>query len=738
MKGWRASLSHDLRAAVSVSMIGIPLGLGIALAMGAPLYAAIIPVVIGGVLVSWFSGSFVTVHSTPKMLIPVIAAAVISLGGSNLLAGYQLVLVALIIAGLTQVILGITRSGAVGEMIPNSVIKSLLAAVGVIIILKQYHVMLGSETKAKSSVDLIMALAENTMNLNPAIAFIGVISLCYLIIHPKINLPAVQAIPAPIWVILISLTYSLILGLKDLGTYHLFEADHVVLDKHMLMVPNSIKGSIVVPDWSGWTDPEVWSLSMTVAVIVVIEGILATKAIDRIDPQNRRTNVNQELISSGGGTMVSALIGGLPVIPGIVGSTVNVSHNGRTQMANLFQALFIVVILLALGSILSFIPLASLAAILVHTGLKLASPEIFIGTYRIGIGEFAILLVTLVVTVVWGLIIGIGAGIALGVMLLLWQLRSPIKLFRYLFKPNTVLAIEPDGKYLLSIEGYASFLNYRRLKKQIDAIPRNSSVIIDLGLTEVVDHSVMEHLHHFEQNFIRKGGSFEIIGLEGHDPSAPHQFANRRLLRISRMVGTKDILTSRQRKLKKLAKELAWNFKSNIRSFVPELEAFRMFRTSRIDRAFNKLEGMEGSVSITIQDVAYHQGEFHARERHQATLLTLGLQTKIPVFTMDLEHVFDRIASLAGYDDIDFEKFPEFSDTYNLKGPNESGIRELFNPTMIAFLTGIGAEHIESTGDQVLVLMKQRICTEQEILKLASVGSDLALMLHTPDRNSEV
>lgn len=725
LRDWRKSVGNDLRSSVSVALIGIPLAMGIALAMGAPVYAAIIPVIVGGLLVTWFSGGFISIHSTPKMLIPVIASAVITFGGNDLSAGYQVVLVAVIIAGVFQLCLGLARLGILGELIPNSVIKSLLSAVGLIILFKQYHVMLGTHTDAKTNVDLLLALWQNTINLNPLIAFIGLLSLAIMMLHPKINLPAIKAIPAVIWVIIVSVIYSLVLGIADFGVYNLFGFEYVVDDGYLIRLPESVLAGIIHPDFSAFRNPEVWSLGLTVALVTSIESILSCKGIDKIDPDKRRTNINQELTATGGGTILSALIGGLPVIPAIVASSVNVNHNGKTMMVNFYQAAIVLLLIVLLGGLLKLIPLAALAAILVHTGLKLAAPDMFVQVYRIGLEEFAIFISTLVVTFIFGMVPGIGLGILITIGFLFWHIRSSRIFLRNIFKPNTVLIIENDGTYHLSVEGFASFLNYPRLKKQLDSIPRTASVLVDLSLTRFVDHTVMEHLHHYEENFIRKGGKFSIVGLDGHDPSAPHRFANRRLLKISKMMGESGFLTSRQYRLKQLAKELNLKYTSNKIPFAPELEKFRMFRALRIDHVSNTLRTKDDDVETMIQDVAYHRGELQGRERSQATIMVFRPNTKIPVFTMDQEHIFDKLAALAGYDDIDFDSHPDFSDRYSLKSPEESGLREFFTPPVIDTLHALKAEQIESTGDKVLVLMKPRILGEGEIRSLVKKAAFL-------------
>lgn len=728
LRGWRSSWQGDLRASVSVAFISIPLGLGIGLASGVPPLAAVFPSVIGGLLFAWFTGGNVAVHSTPKMLIGVTAAAVVTLGGNDLLLGYRLFLAAIVVAGLFQFALGMLRLGVLGDLVPASVIKSLLAAVGVIIIVKQIPVLLGSHFHPKDVVHLIGSITDLLKDTNPVIAFLGIASLLIMFLHSKMESPIIKAIPAAVWVIILSIAYSYVLGFAEGGEFLSFAYGPTFL----IDLPDRILDAVVHPDFSIWKTSLFWNVVVAVVIISSIEGILSAKAIDRLDPLKRKSNVNRELRVVGLATTVSGLIGGLPVIPGIVPSSVGVSHNGKSPLMDVFQAAWIVLLVVALGSQLQHIPLAALAGILIHTGYKLLNPSEIANTYRIGWDQTIIFFVTLLVTLTTDLIVGISVGILTTITIHIIRLRSLVKLLTILFRPNVVTYQEDDAdnKFHVSVKGYINFLNYPRLKKALDVIPYDASINVDLSLTEFIDHTVLEHLSEFEESHIRRGGDFEIIGMDTHLTATRHPLATRFKRDGRRPDPEKPTLTSRQKKLQELALENDWGFDLSVRRFVLSFEKFHLFRFKTVDRIYNKMIGEIGNCTVTIQDLDFHEGEFQTKVSSKTTAALVTLEKTIPLFTIEKEHILDRLAALAGYDDIDFDNFKNFSDKFRLKGKDESAVRGFFHSDLIQFLEQECIYRLESAGNNILVLGKERPMSETEIKNLIAFCRNLTTYLN--------
>ena len=729
LKGWKRSWSSDLRASVSVAFIAIPLALGIGLASGVPPMAAVIPCVVGGLFVAWFTGGNVTVHSTPKMLIGVTAASVVLLGGEDLHQGYRFFLAAVVIAGAIQFFLGLLRLGIIGDLVPASVIKSLLASVGVFIIIKQIPVLVGSDLHPHGLVELLRSFGALLGQVNPLVTLVGSVSLIIMFLHSKIEVPVIRAIPAAVWVIGFAIGYSYFLGFSSGQDYFGFRTG----PEFLISLPDNILDAIVSPDFSLWDTSVFWNAVIAILIVSGIEGILSSKAIDRLDPLKRKSNINRELRVIGLATSASGFVGGLPVIPGIVPSSVGVSHGGKSPLMDVFQALWILLLVVLLGSLLQQIPLAALAGILIHTGYKLINPREIINIYRVGWDQIGIFSATLIVTLTYDLILGIAAGTLLTIIIHVIRLRSITKLFTILFRPNVVSyqEDEDDTKYHISVKGYSNFLNYPRLKKALDVIPRNASINVDVSLAEFIDHTVMEHLAEYEEDHIRKGGEFEIIGLDTHHTFAGHPLSVRFKGKSGAELPKVQPLTSRQQKLQALAKELNWHFDPGIIRFISSLSEFYFFRFCTIDRVYNKLTGMVKGASIMVKDADFHEGEFQTKVVRQATVAIIGLEHSIPHFTLEKEYIFDRIAALAGYDDIDFEDFKKFSNTFNLKGEDEQAIRAFFTKDILEFLQKQTPYRIESNGSSILVMDKNRLMSETEIRELSGFCTRLVSLVNS-------
>lgn len=730
LKSWKQFWKGDLRAGISVAFIAIPLNLGIGLASGVPPLAAVIPCVVGGLLAVWISGGYLNVHSTPKMLIGVTAASVISLGNGDLMAGYKMFLMAVVLAGVVQLMLGLMRMGLIGELIPATVVKGIIASVGLIIIFKQFNVLLGVESDVSSTIDHAKHIGSYLLNTNPAIALVGIVSLVIMFIHPRIELPVLRAIPAAVWVILVSVGYSYAIGIASGQPLQIFGFEFNLGPEHLLSLPDDISQSLTLPNLQSIGSKEVWALVPIIVLISSIEGILSSKAIDRLDPLKRRSNLNKELAATGFSTSISGMIGGLPVIPALVGTSVGVNHNGRSSFMNTVHGLMIVILIVALGSVLQHIPLAALAGILIHTGYKLANPEEFVKVYKIGPEQLSIFLLTLGITLSYDLMLGILAGTLLTLFFHVVHLRSVVKLFSALFRPNVVLYEEDeDNKFYVGVRGYSNFLNYPRLRKALDVIPRNATINLDLSLAEFIDHTVMELLSEYEENHIRKGGSFEVIGLDNHASAANHPLSTR--LKGRGINSAADTLTSRQKKLKQFAEDLGWEFDQNVVHFPKELDSFSFFYARNLDRSYNRLFGHNTNSTVLIEDVDFHTGEYQTKVEYQSTVAIIELENEIPVFTIEKEHVFDQIAALAGYTDINFKKFKNFSKQFLLKGLNEKEIRAFFTDQLLRFLENRLIYRMESSGSKILIIGKERFLSHEEIKELHHFTTDLLSNIHS-------
>lgn len=521
--GLRENWKTDIVSGFILFLIALPLSLGIAMASGVPPMAGIIAAVVGGLLVSQISGSFVTINGPAAGLIVVILAAVEKLGGGQ--TGYQCMLAAVVISGALLFVLGLLKAGELGAFFPTSVVHGMLAAIGVIIMAKQIHVMLGVAPTAKDPLGLLAEIPHSILNLNPEIAVIGLVSLIILIAHAAIKNSLWKKIPAPLIVMAVALLMGMLFDLDHKHSYLVGSARYV-LDPHkyLVVLPENVLSGIAHPDFSQITSSTFWFAVLSITMVQGIETLLSCAAVDRLDPYKRQANLSRDMSAVGIGSLVSASIGGLPIIAEIVRSTANVNNGARTRYSNFFHGLFMLIFVLVGAAVIDKIPLAALAALLVVTGFRLASPRIFKETYEIGPEQIFLFAVTLVATLATDLMIGVGIGIATKFVLHLYN-GAPIKA---IFKAPISIEEEIDGLISIQIADAAIFTNYLSIKQKLDKLPPGRRLRLDLRFVKLIDHTVMDKLHEYAINYAKTGGQLSIAGLEDHEPTSVHPLASRR------------------------------------------------------------------------------------------------------------------------------------------------------------------------------------------------------------------
>ncbi len=519
-QNWKA----DAMSGFLVFLIALPLCLGIAMASGFPPVAGIFTAVVGGLVVSFFGGASLTIKGPAAGLIVIALGAVEELGHGDAMLGYKLTLAVIVAAGLLQILFGWLRSGVLSDFFPSATVHGMMAAIGIIIISKQIHTLIGVKPDAKEPLELLMEIPRSFSNLNPEIAIIGLLSLAILFLLPLVKNKYVKRIPAPLLVVLVAV---------PLGHYFDLEHEHkyLFLDSHnysigpkfLVTLPENLLSAISFPDFS-----QVFSLIslkyiVMFALVGSLESLLSTKAIDVLDPYKRKSNMNRDLIGVGVGNTIAGLIGGLPMISEIVRSSANVNNGGRTWWSNVFHGFFLLVFVAFFPQLLHQIPLAALASILIYTGFRLASPREFYKTYKIGKEQLATFLVTILVTLTTDLLIGIFAGIT--TKLFLHFLNGlPAK---YMFKPMFTVTVL-DNTYTVEVFYSAVFSNYILLKKSLESLPGQAHIVVDFTHSNLVGHTVLENLHHLQHEYNHNGGLFEIVGLDKHISTSDHEFSTKK------------------------------------------------------------------------------------------------------------------------------------------------------------------------------------------------------------------
>ena len=512
-EGFFSNLRYDIPSSIVVFLVALPLCLGIALASGAPLFSGIIAGIVGGTVVALLSGSALGVSG------PAAGLAVIVLSSIQELGAFETFLMAVVIAGIMQLIFGVLKAGVIGYYFPSAVIKGMLSGIGIIIILKQIPHAFGYDKDpegdfAYSQVDGHTTFSELGYMLEaitPGAVIITAVSLAILILweRPFIKKhPILSIIQGPLLVVAAGI---------GLNLYFAGNEQFVLSSDHLVNIPvaDTLVGffdQFTLPDFSQWNNQQVYVVAATIAIVASLETLLSVEATDKLDPMKRITPTNRELTAQGVGNIVSGLIGGLPVTQVIVRSSANIQSGGRSRASAFIHGILLLVSAMTIPNILNLIPLSSLAAILLLVGYKLAKPALFKEMWVKGSRTFIPFIVTIVGIVRIDLLIGIGLGMVVAIIQILWNnFKTP-----YHFDPATYKDGEPVK---IQFSEDVSFLNKASILNMLNKLPDGAHVMIDASKTKNLHPDVEEILENFKENAKTRDITLEIHGLgdSGHD-----------------------------------------------------------------------------------------------------------------------------------------------------------------------------------------------------------------------------
>jgi len=509
MKQFFKDIKNDLPASIVVFFVAVPLCLGIALASGAPLFAGIIAGIIGGIVVGIASGSPLGVSGPAAGLAVIVLTSIATLGGS-----WEAFLTAVVLAGIIQLILGYAKAGFIAYFFPTSVIKGMLTGIGLLIIFKQIPHALGWDKDVEGDDAFVQADGQNTVSeifkafefITPGAVLIALISLAILVLwdtvlSKKHKIFAMINGPLVVVVFGIVMNYFYQNGILNFS----LAADQVV----RIPVPENVAaffGQFSLPDFSAITNFEVWKIAIVIAIVASLETLLCVEATDKMDPDKRVTPTNRELKAQGLGNVVSGLIGGLPITQVIVRSSANIAFGGKTKMSAILHGVFLLISALTIASVLNMIPLASLAAILLMVGYKLAKSSLFKQMYKLGWEQFIPFTATVVAILATDLLKGITVGILFGIF---YTLRHSYRNSHHL-KDSTTNENGQEVHHLVLAEE-VSFFNKASVMQVLDAIPPNSKVIIDCSKSKSIAYDVIELIKDYQNNAKTKNITVEKI-----------------------------------------------------------------------------------------------------------------------------------------------------------------------------------------------------------------------------------
>jgi len=504
-------LRHDLPAGLSVFLVALPLCLGIALASGAPLYAGLLSGIIGGLIIPLISGSPLSISGPASGLITLVAASIISLGD------FRVFLLAVMVAGFFQLLLGLLKLGAIANYFPSSVIKGMLAAIGIILISKQIPLALGYDQPDFWTSGFLQLFSINNFldgfeNFNHHITtgaiLITIVSLFILVLHKQPFAKKLKIIPAPLLVVVIGVITNIIF-INAFSEFSLKQSQ-------LVNIPSNIFANITFPDFSILlSNVEIWKDGLIIGMLASLETLLCIEAIDKLDNHNRITPVNRELIAQGIGNITCGLLGAIPITAVVVRGAANVDAGGRTKLSAFTHGLFLLFAILFFPFLLNKIPYASLSAILLITGFNLTKPRLYRNMWNLGWKQFIPFLITIIVILVTDLLIGVSIGLLISIYFIVQNnFKAEYKI--------TKTKLHNIETYYIKLNSNVTFLNKVKLRKALDEVPEYSALTIDGSECDFIDHDILEIISEYHNKAHDRHIELNLNGIEKVNITAVH------------------------------------------------------------------------------------------------------------------------------------------------------------------------------------------------------------------------
>jgi MFS superfamily sulfate permease-like transporter len=488
MKKFYAHLGDNLSASIVVLLVALPLCVGIALASGTPIFSGIIAGIIGGIVVGQLSGSQLSVSGPAASLTFVVSAMILKLGS------FETFLLAVLIAGAFQILFGLLKGGIIGDYIPNAVIKGMVAAIGIILMLKQIPHLLGYDADFEGDESFLQDDRNNTLTtiltalkfLTPTAVLIGIISIILLMLWELGNHKRnkwIHYVPGPLIVVVVAIM---------LNSYGAEVLQMLPLEqKHLVWLPvannvHEFLSFFTFPNFHQIGNHEVWLAGFLLAVIASLETLLGIEAVDKLDPLKRVTPSNKELNAQGIGNIISGLIGGLPITSVIVRSSANVNAGGKTKQSAIFHGVLILICVVCIPFVINKIPLSAIAAILIVTGYKIARVTLFREMFKRGLNQFIPFCITIIAILFSNLLYGIAIGIIVSIIFII---RGNFK--------SAILMIQDNNQYLIRFRKDITFLNKAIIKQKLESLPNNSYLLIDVKKADFIDKDVIDEINDF-------------------------------------------------------------------------------------------------------------------------------------------------------------------------------------------------------------------------------------------------
>ena len=630
LRHWR----HDLLSGMQVALVSLPLSLGIAIASGAPPVTGLVSAIIAGFVFPFLGGAYVTISGPAAGLAPALLAGMLLLGNGDVAAGYPLVLVAICLAGIVMILLSIFRAGnLVAMFLPVTVVEAMLAAIGIMIIVKQVPALLGDLSPGGKTIPASIAkLPDSFLNIEPSVFAIGGLCLFLMFFLNRTRSVALRKVPPPLTVCALGIALG-----------YVFNLDPAYLIE---MPDNVLQGGITMPAFDAvWSRPELWGsvllIVVTLTLIDSVESLATIRAVDKIDPYQRKARPNVTLRAMGISNVLSSLFGGLTIIPGGIKSRANIDAGGRTLWANFYNAVFLLIFLFFAKELIGRIPLAAIGAVIVYVGWRLCEPTVFARTFAIGRDQFFVFIVTIGAILATDLLIGILIGVAAQILLLSYLLTPSLRLvltgrvsFMQMLRilaatmldlfRSPVLRAKQEvdsgrAQTQLSLASLSGF-NLFPLERVLAAVPRNTGIALNLSESgRIVDHTTMEYLHQFKEECVREGRPFSIQGMERFHPFTEHPLATR--MRDARFVKEREKRSTREQEMAEAAQRFGLAFAPDTVATINEHD-FVYLRRGSDREEHNVMTGEYRGCYVKLFDYSHTAApDYYVEHRHTALIL---------------------------------------------------------------------------------------------------------------------
>ena len=684
----KKNFKYDILSGFIVSLIALPLCLGVAAASNFPPITGVLTSIIGGLIIGFFSGSELAIKGPAAGLIVIVAGAVEEFGRGDLHQGYLLTASLIAVTGLAQVILGIFKIGKWADFIPVSIVHGMLAAIGIIVMSKQIHLLIGitpAEIKGMHPLELIEHIPKSLMHLEWHITLIGVLCLTMLFLLPKVKNQLIKTIPPFLIVIVFAIAIAQIFHFSTEKKFYNALISPGQLEFHILF-----NNGIFSAENIGVTIKYFFLLT----IIGTIESMLTVKAVDLLDPYKRNANYNKDVIALGLGNLFAGLLGGLPMISEVARSSANINNKAVTRVSTIMHGAFLMIFVLIFVSIIKLIPVAALSSILIFVGYRLANPKDFIKAFKISNEHFMVFITTTIVTLVEDLLVGVVAGIVLKMIINYvksGEFRNP-----FVSKCNVE---SNEDKAIIRLDSAAVFTNWLAVKNSLQK-EEGKKIVVDFSDVRIVDSSFIDNIYRYKENypyeFILKGFS-ELHAIKNH----PHSMRVK-----SNTAGTILIkLDKHQQLLKAYCDEN--NFIISFSSVIPKnyLADFKQFKHADIRQTEvyitgtkdgMKFEYFESLVYDPVNMIEYQVNNFGIDFGN-------GL---IPSFMMQKESKLDTVIEMFSKNQVVFENHSLFNQTYSVYSKDPEKVKKLFSKELIEFFenTDIKDIIIEGNGETKLVI----------------------------------